>query len=84
MWMGSFWFVLGLGVLLAPYLGGRAFLLPALNISVGWIILVLGIFRIYIGWRMEEQRKRSEAIQRLKREQRSERSERSRAEEEKS
>jgi|GEM_PF-5874268 len=67
MWMGVLWILFGVVVILAPWLGQRAFLLPVANISVGWVILLMGVFRVYVGWRMEKQREKAEDIRRLRR-----------------
>jgi hypothetical protein len=68
MLMGALWILFGLAVILAPLFGQRAFLLPVVGISAGWVILLMGIFRVYIGWRMEKQREKAEEIRRLRRE----------------
>ncbi|MCB9637286.1 MAG: hypothetical protein H6727_00065 [Myxococcales bacterium] len=67
--MGILWILFGLAVILAPLFGQRSFVLPALGISVGWVILALGAFRLFVGMQMEKQHKKAEELRRLRREQ---------------
>jgi len=62
-WMGVFWVGLGLFLLLSSWLGQSSFVLPHLNINLGWVVIALGIFRIWWWWKTEElpRRRRLEA-----------------------
>jgi len=57
-WMGVFWVGLGLFLLVSSWLGQSSFVIPHININLGWVVLVLGIFRIWWWWKTEEEPKR--------------------------
>lgn len=58
LWMGVFWAGLGLFILVSSWLGRAAFYIPKLNINLGWVIIALGLFRIWWWWKTEEEPKR--------------------------
>ncbi|MEM1008934.1 MAG: hypothetical protein AAGJ35_07995 [Myxococcota bacterium] len=68
MWMGAFWCILGVGLLVAPWLGGKPFLLPGIGISIGWLIIGIGILRMWIGWSHKHNQKRLQEIRAQRRE----------------
>ncbi len=58
MWMGIIWIGLGLFFLIQ---GG--FLLPRINIELGWVVLALGILRL-VGWWFVTEKPRREREER--------------------
>lgn len=61
MWMGIFWMGLGVFFLLSSLVGKGAYLVPALQINLGWIILPLGALRVWWWWKSEEEPRRQRA-----------------------
>jgi membrane protein implicated in regulation of membrane protease activity len=53
MWMGLVWIGLGIFFLIR---GG--FVLPRINLELGWIVIVLGIVRVYWWWLSVEKPRR--------------------------
>lgn len=58
MWMGVIWIGLGIYLLVR---GG--FLLPQVNLELGWFVVGLGIFRVFWWWlSVEKPRREREAL----------------------
>lgn len=50
LWMGIFWIGIAIFLLLSQWLGKASYPLPKLNINLGWVVLVLGIWRLWWWW----------------------------------
>ncbi len=65
MWMGIFW------ILLSIYFFAKGYIVPKLNVSLGLIVLIFGIFRLY-WWYIstykptQRRKKREKAIRQLR------------------
>lgn len=66
--MGIFWVGLGIFLLISNWLGKSSYYIPKINIGLGWVVLVLGIWRIWWWWKTEEEpRRRRESFEREQR-----------------
>lgn len=55
LWMGIFWIAIALFLLVSEWLGRASYPIPKLNFNLGWLVLVLGIWRIWWWWKTVEQ-----------------------------
>lgn len=55
LWMGLFWIGIGVFLILSQWFGRASYSIPKLNISWGWLIMLVGVWRIWWWWISVEQ-----------------------------
>ena len=63
--MGLLWIGVGIIFLLSPLFGGGRYVLPKIGIDLGWIVIGLGIFRLWWWWKFDELPRRRRIALRL-------------------